>query len=145
MGSDYDQDAEDGRFLSETENDRHMSVVFIGHDLKDKFFPGATAIGPVDYPGGIPFQVVGVAKAKGSVFGQSQDTRHHSHRDYFRFGARERDQFRRYCHRSRTPAAGAGKDACAASRLNAASSVLRLTTTFSMLNVDGAGSISGIS
>src|SRR5439155_16261257 len=58
---------------SETENDRHMSVVFIGHDLKDKFFPGVTAIGQSISVEGIPFEVVGVAKAKGSVFGQSQD------------------------------------------------------------------------
>ena len=37
-------DAEEGRFISETENDRHMNVAFIGHDLKDKFFPGQNAI-----------------------------------------------------------------------------------------------------
>ncbi len=66
-------EAEEGRFLSEIENDRHMNVAFIGHDLKDKFFPGATPIGQTITAEGVPFEVVGVAKAKGSVFGQSQD------------------------------------------------------------------------
>ena len=32
-------EAEEGRFLSEIENDRHMNVAFIGHDLKDQVFP----------------------------------------------------------------------------------------------------------
>ncbi len=66
-------EAEEGRFLSETENDRHMNVAFIGHDLKDKFFAGQSAIGQTINAEGVVFEVVGVAKAKGSVFGQSQD------------------------------------------------------------------------
>jgi putative ABC transport system permease protein len=66
-------EAEEGRFLSEIENDRHMNVAFIGHDLKDKFFVGASPIGQTITAEGIQFQVVGVAKAKGSIFGQSQD------------------------------------------------------------------------
>src|SRR5882757_7541174 len=66
-------EAEDGRFISEIENQRHMSVAYIGHDLKDKFFPGTRAIGQSIIVEGIPFEVVGVSKAKGSIFGQSQD------------------------------------------------------------------------
>jgi putative ABC transport system permease protein len=66
-------EAEDGRFVSEIENERHMNVVYIGHDLKDKFFPGTRAIGQSIVVDGIPFEIVGVSKAKGSVFGQSQD------------------------------------------------------------------------
>jgi putative ABC transport system permease protein len=66
-------DAEQGRFLSDVENRRHMSVAFIGKDVADKFFPGGNAVGQTLRAEGIPFQVVGVAKAKGSVFGQSQD------------------------------------------------------------------------
>ena len=66
-------EAEEGRFLSETENDRHMNVAFIGHDLKDKFFAGASPIGQTITAEGVQFQVVGVAKPKGSIFGQSQD------------------------------------------------------------------------
>ena len=66
-------EAEEGRFLSEIENDRHMNVAFIGHDLKDKFFAGATPIGQTITAEGVQFEIVGVAKAKGSIFGQSQD------------------------------------------------------------------------
>ena len=66
-------EAEDGHFISDTENSRRMNVAFIGHDIKDKFFPGGTAIGQSITAEGIPFQIVGIAKAKGSVFGQSQD------------------------------------------------------------------------
>ena len=66
-------EAEDGHFVSDTENKRRMNVAFIGHDLKDKFFPDAQAIGEQITIEGIPFEIVGVAKAKGSVFGQSQD------------------------------------------------------------------------
>ena len=66
-------EAEEGRFLSETENDRHMNVAFIGHDLKDKFFVGTNPIGQTITAEGVQFEIVGVAKAKGSIFGQSQD------------------------------------------------------------------------
>ena len=66
-------EAEDGRFLSEIENDRHMNVAFIGRDIKDKFFAGTSAIGQTITVEGEQFQIVGVAKAKGSVFGESQD------------------------------------------------------------------------
>jgi putative ABC transport system permease protein len=66
-------EAEEGRFLSEIENDRHVNVAFIGHDLKDKFFSGASPIGQTLTAEGVQFEIVGVAKAKGSVFGQSQD------------------------------------------------------------------------
>jgi putative ABC transport system permease protein len=66
-------EAEEGRFLSETENDRHMNVAFIGHDLKDKFFVGVNPIGQTITAEGVQFEIVGVAKAKGSIFGQSQD------------------------------------------------------------------------
>jgi putative ABC transport system permease protein len=66
-------EAEEGRFLSEIENDRHMNVAFIGHDLKDKFFPGVSPIGQTLTAEGVVFEIVGVSKAKGSIFGQSQD------------------------------------------------------------------------
>jgi len=73
MGIITNIEAEDGRFLSETENDRRMNAVFIGHDIKDQLFPNASPIGQSISVEGLPFQVVGVSKAKGSVFGQSQD------------------------------------------------------------------------
>jgi putative ABC transport system permease protein len=68
-----DFEADQGRFYSEIENNRRMSVAFIGKDVADKFFPGGDAVGRTLSVEGTPFEVVGVAKAKGSVFGQSQD------------------------------------------------------------------------
>ena len=64
--------AEEGRFFSDTENERHLAVCFIGKDIKDRFFPG-NALGRTIHVEGRPFEVIGVAKAKGSVFGNSQD------------------------------------------------------------------------
>jgi putative ABC transport system permease protein len=66
-------EAEDGHFISDVENSRKLAVAFIGADLKTKFFPGSRAIGETISIEGRPFEVIGVSKAKGSVFGQSQD------------------------------------------------------------------------
>jgi putative ABC transport system permease protein len=63
----------EGRFITETEDSRAMNAAFIGNDIKTKFFPGGDPIGQTLSLEGLPFQVVGVAKAKGSVFGNSQD------------------------------------------------------------------------
>jgi putative ABC transport system permease protein len=62
-----------GRMYSETEDARHMDVVVLGADLRARFFPSADPIGKIIQIDGQPFEVVGAAKAKGSVFGQSQD------------------------------------------------------------------------
>src|SRR5436190_7849320 len=72
IGVILDFEPEEGRFFSDIENNRHMSVAFIGKDIRDKLFPNG-AVGHSVTVEGIPFNVVGVAKAKGSVFGQSQD------------------------------------------------------------------------
>jgi putative ABC transport system permease protein len=65
--------AEEGRFITDVENERHLSVCFIGKDLQTRFFPTGNPIGKVIQVQGRPFEVIGVAKAKGSVFGNSQD------------------------------------------------------------------------
>ena len=62
-----------GRVFSDTEDDRHMAVVVLGADIQARFFPGSDPMGKVMQIDGRPFEVVGVAKAKGSLFGQSQD------------------------------------------------------------------------
>lgn len=64
---------ETGRYFTETEDENHRMVVLIGHDVKDQFFPNTDPIGKTIGVAGLPFQVVGVAKKVGSVFGQSQD------------------------------------------------------------------------
>jgi putative ABC transport system permease protein len=62
-----------GRFLNENDESRRLSVVFIGNDLKEQFFPNVDAVGKQIEIDGRPFNVVGVAKAQGSVFGESRD------------------------------------------------------------------------
>jgi putative ABC transport system permease protein len=62
-----------GRFLTEVEDQRHLAVVFLGFDLKERFFPNLDPIGKSIKIDGIPFEVVGVGQSKGSLFGQSQD------------------------------------------------------------------------
>ena len=62
-----------GRYFTETDNNRHLLVAFIGADIKDRFFPNVDPVGKFVGVGGRPHQIVGVAKAQGSVFGQSRD------------------------------------------------------------------------
>ncbi|HML17467.1 MAG TPA: ABC transporter permease [Bryobacteraceae bacterium] len=63
-----------GRMYSDIEDSRHMAVVLLGSDVKERFFGNIDPIGKTIAIDGRPFEVVGVAKPKGSVFGQSQDT-----------------------------------------------------------------------
>ncbi len=63
-----------GRFLTDTEDRRRVDVAFIGDDLRVRFFEGLDPIGKTISIDGRPFQVVGVAKPLGSLFGQSRDT-----------------------------------------------------------------------
>src|SRR5262249_48623353 len=56
------------------ENDHHMNVTFIGTDIKTRLFPNTNPVGQSITVNGLPFEIVGVAKSKGSVFGQSQDS-----------------------------------------------------------------------
>jgi len=62
-----------GRTPTETEVRRHAPVTFIGEDVNQKFFVGVDPIGKKILVDGVQYEVIGVAKAKGSVFGQSQD------------------------------------------------------------------------
>ncbi len=62
-----------GRSISDIEIQRHASVAFIGNDIKNRYFVDRDPIGKSIQINGVPFEVVGVAKELGSVFGQSQD------------------------------------------------------------------------
>jgi putative ABC transport system permease protein len=64
---------DNGRFLTEIDDQHHLSVAFIGHDLKERFFANVDPVGKMIDIEGRPFEVIGTSKAKGSVFGQSQD------------------------------------------------------------------------
>src|SRR5579872_361950 len=62
-----------GRYISDIEVSKRTPVAVIGWDIKDQLFGGADPIGKTIKANGVPYTVIGVAKAKGSVFGQSQD------------------------------------------------------------------------
>lgn len=62
-----------GRLFTDSEDQRRMEVVFLGADLKNRFFPSGDPLGKYVQLDGRPFQVIGVGQPKGSVFGQSQD------------------------------------------------------------------------
>ncbi|MGI8468897.1 MAG: ABC transporter permease, partial [Pyrinomonadaceae bacterium] len=66
-------DVADGRYFTEAENSNSARVAFIGADVADKLFPYGSPIGEEIYVRGIPYKVVGVATAKGTVFGQPMD------------------------------------------------------------------------
>jgi putative ABC transport system permease protein len=62
-----------GRYFTDTEDERRMAVTVIGADVKERFFPSTDPVGKTINIDGRPFEVLGVTKAKGSIFGQSQD------------------------------------------------------------------------
>lgn len=66
-------DVDEGRYFTDAENQNSMRVVFIGSDIQSKLFPQGGAVGSVLYISGLPYRVIGVQTAKGTVFGQSQD------------------------------------------------------------------------
>jgi len=68
-------DVSDGRYITDAENDAAMRVAFIGMDVANALFPAGsvTAIGQEIYVAGLPYRVIGVAVAKGTVFGVPQD------------------------------------------------------------------------
>ena len=62
-----------GRFISANDDSKHLSVAYIGNDLKEQFFPNVDPVGKTIAINGRPFEVIGLAKTRGSVFGQSRD------------------------------------------------------------------------
>ena len=62
-----------GRFLTAADELHRAPVCFIGADVVKKFFPNVDPIGKTIRAGTHSYQVVGVAEAIGSAFGQSQD------------------------------------------------------------------------
>ena len=64
-----------GRYFSQAENDSAMRVAYIGMDVARCTFPAGaeTAMGQEISVAGLPYRVIGVATAKGTVFGVPQD------------------------------------------------------------------------
>ncbi len=66
-------DIAQGRFFSPVENDNAVRVAYIGMDIANKLFPQGDALGGEITVQGIPYRIIGVQTAKGTVFGQPQD------------------------------------------------------------------------
>lgn len=67
------RDVAEGRFFTNTENDNSMRVVYIGMDIANKLFPSGNALGSEIVIEGIPYRIIGIQTAKGTVFGRPQD------------------------------------------------------------------------
>ena len=63
----------EGRSFTPSEEAAARPVCYIGADIADEFFPTKSALGQQIKIDGRPFEIVGVAKAIGSVFGVSRD------------------------------------------------------------------------
>jgi putative ABC transport system permease protein len=65
---------EQGRYFTESENQRSASVCVIGDDLSQQFFGGVNPVGQVIRLNNQEFTVTGTIERIGSVLGQNQDT-----------------------------------------------------------------------
>jgi len=66
-------DAAEGRYFTNAEEISAANVVFIGADVAKQLFPVGSPIDKEITINGLPYRVVGVSAAKGTVFGMSQD------------------------------------------------------------------------
>jgi len=68
------RDVAEGRFIAEPENESAARVAYVGADIASKLFPGGNAVGSEITVRGLPYRVIGVEAAKGTVFGIPQDS-----------------------------------------------------------------------
>src|SRR6202044_2265599 len=68
-----DIDAENGRLLTSTDEGHRSGVCVIGADVATKLFAGIDPIGKEIRAGQGQCEIVGVARARGTVLGQSRD------------------------------------------------------------------------
>lgn len=62
-----------GRYIGEVDEERSRYVAMIGVEIADRLFNSRDVVGQEIKIEGLPFEIIGVAKEVGSVFGQSQD------------------------------------------------------------------------
>jgi len=67
------RDVAQGRYFTESENNNSVRVVYVGMDVANKLFPQGNALGGEITISGIPYRIIGIQTAKGTVFGQPQD------------------------------------------------------------------------
>ena len=68
------RDVAEGRFIADPENEGAARVAYVGADIATKLFPAGNALGNEITVRGLPYRVIGVEAAKGTVFGIPQDT-----------------------------------------------------------------------
>ena len=66
-------DVAQGRYFTDTENNNAMRVVYIGVDVANTLFPQGDALGQELTISGIPYRIIGIQTAKGTVFGRPLD------------------------------------------------------------------------
>jgi putative ABC transport system permease protein len=66
-------DVADGRYFTDAEDNNASRVAYIGADVANKLYPSGSAVGQDIDISGLSYRVVGVATAKGTVFGIPQD------------------------------------------------------------------------
>ena len=66
-------DIQQGRYFTEAENNSAMRVAFVGADIAKNLFPQGNALENEIKISGIPYRIIGIQVAKGTVFGQPQD------------------------------------------------------------------------
>jgi putative ABC transport system permease protein len=68
-----DMEVAQGRFYSHEDDFHRRQVVFIGDFIREELFEGLDPIGKDIRIGGKKYEVIGVAKKRGSTFGQNDD------------------------------------------------------------------------
>ncbi len=67
------EEPQSGRYITDGDNDHRSMAAFIGSETASRLFPNLDPIGKHIYVDGREYEIVGVAKAIGTVLGQSQD------------------------------------------------------------------------
>lgn len=67
------RDIADGRFIVDPENDAAQRVAYLGADVATKLFPAGSPVGQEITISGLPYRVIGVETARGTIFGIPQD------------------------------------------------------------------------
>jgi putative ABC transport system permease protein len=67
------RDIADGRFIVDPENDAAQRVAYLGADVATKLFPVGSPVSQEITIRGLPYRVIGVEAARGTVFGIPQD------------------------------------------------------------------------
>jgi putative ABC transport system permease protein len=68
------RDVAEGRFIAAAEDEGAARVAYIGADIATKLFPAGNAVGQEITVRGLPYRVIGIEAAKGTVFGIPQDS-----------------------------------------------------------------------